>query len=108
MNPSPNYKKLAASIPRTVQIGSKEIVTVGFASPVSTDEHLDGCWWPEENLIWIDQHIGDKDKVITYLHELLHAISDTHDVRLTEKQILALEKSLHYVLKPGNIFKYDR
>jgi len=39
----------------------------------------------------------------TYIHEVLHAVSDEYDINLTEKQVRKLEKSLTDWLKPGNI-----
>lgn len=46
-----------------------------------------------------------KEKVHTYIHEILHAISEEYDVNLTETQVRALEKALYYVLKSDNIFR---
>lgn len=46
-----------------------------------------------------------KEKVHTYLHELLHAISDEYEVGLTETQVRALEKAIYYILKGDNVFR---
>ncbi len=46
-----------------------------------------------------------KEAVKTYLHEVEHATSHEFDANLTEAQVRALEKSLPWILKPGNIFK---
>jgi uncharacterized protein YpuA (DUF1002 family) len=46
-----------------------------------------------------------KDKVHTYIHELLHAISEEYEVNLTENQVRALERALYYVLKSDNVFR---
>jgi len=46
-----------------------------------------------------------KEAFSTYAHEVLHFLSDEYDAKLTEKQVLALEKALIWILKPGNLLK---
>lgn len=48
---------------------------------------------------------SDKQKVITYLHELTHIISEECDLGLSETKVLAVEKILPNLLLPGNVFK---
>ena len=38
----------------------------------------------------------------TYLHECLHAISDEHDIGLTEKQVGKLEEAIYRFLRLNN------
>jgi hypothetical protein len=44
----------------------------------------------------------DNETFHTYVHEVLHAVSDEYDIGLTEKQVRKLEKSLTDWLKPVN------
>lgn len=58
---------------------------------------------PNQIAIQLDQ--SNKETVHTYIHEVLHAISQTYDVGLTETQVIKLEKALYYIMKPGNLFR---
>jgi len=46
---------------------------------------------------------SDRETFHTYIHELLHAVSEEYKIGLTEGQVRKLEKSLQDWLKPGNI-----
>lgn len=56
------------------------------------------------NQIVLKRSQNDKELVHTYVHEVLHAISEEYKVGLSEKQVLRLEKALTDVIKPDNIF----
>lgn len=49
--------------------------------------------------------LTDKQTVELYLHEITHLLSYSCDAGLTENQVLAFEKTYHYILKEDNIFK---
>lgn len=98
-----NWKKLFKRIPPSVKIGKRtyEIVWVDefMGVPKLGETRFDK---PQIALL-IKQ--TPKQAVSTYLHEVLHAVSFEENVNLTENQVLALEKSLLYVLKTDNLFK---
>lgn len=101
------WNKLLSLIPSKVQLSAHDWAHIGFSSKPNNENNLHGCWWPEKKVIWVGLHQGDKEKVLTYLHELVHAFSDTHNIGLTEKQVEKIEKALYYVLKKGNVFSDD-
>lgn len=99
-----DYDKLASKIPFRVHLGRGiyyEIVWV--------DDFPDGktCGETrfEKKQIAIKAGMSTKLTVITLIHEYLHAFSDVYGLGLTENQILKMEKSFYYVLKPNNLFK---
>jgi hypothetical protein len=49
-----------------------------------------------------------KQKVITYLHELTHVVSEEYGLKFSEEKVLLLENLMPYLLKPGNIFNTTR
>jgi hypothetical protein len=101
-----NWKKLVKKIPNKVQLSRKgeyEIVWVD-----SFKEHdVVGETRFDRKQIAIKGKMSPKNTVLTYLHEVTHGISAEHDAQLTENQVLAIEKSLYYLLKEGNLFKKD-
>lgn len=103
MKPSVRYTP--TDIPSSVVISSKRHIHVGTTDAPGDDRSLCGEWWPRERIIWINRNIAPDLQVITYLHELLHAISDDYDIGLSERQILKLEKAFPYLLEKGNVFK---
>ena len=99
-----NWKNLLKKIPSHIQVTKKaryEVVwTDGFLDPnVMGETRFD------PNQIVIKNNLSPKETVTTYIHEVIHAISNEYDVGLTETQVRALEKSLYYVLKNDNMLK---
>jgi len=102
-----NWKKLLKSIPHRVQISRK-----GFYEILYVDSFLDESTVGETRLdkkqIVLKDKQTPKESVHTYIHELLHAISDEYEVNLTENQVIALERAIYYVLKSNNVFRKGR
>jgi hypothetical protein len=100
------WKSLFKRIPHRVQVGRNT-----FFEVVWVDDFKDGKTLGETRFdppqIAIKTGEPQKETVHTYIHELLHSISDTHNVGLSESQVEKLEKALHYVLKPDNVFKKE-
>jgi hypothetical protein len=97
-----SWKQRRAEIPHRVQLGKRiyEIVWVAdFADGKTLGETR---FNPPQ--IALKTGESDKETVKTYLHEIMHGISHEEEANLTENQVLALECSLPYVLKLGNIF----
>lgn len=99
-----DWKKLLKKIPSKVQITKTHFYEVVWVDSFSS-QNVMGETRFDKRQIAIKKQMSPKLTVITYLHEVLHAISGEHDAELTEKQVLALEKSFYYFLKTNNIFK---
>ena len=97
------WKTLEQAIPSKVRVKAKTPhIHIGYKA--LGEKNRLGEYWPTEKIIWIEPMQKSKDVVCTYLHELIHCISDEYDIRLTEKQVLKLEEALPFILKKGNIF----
>lgn len=102
-----NFRQLAKRIPNKVQIGPRLYYTVSFVDKIninSKDVVIGMC---DKNLKTIEilRTLGPKEKVMTYLHECIHAFSDENDIGITERQVGLLEKKcLLFMIKSGNIF----
>jgi hypothetical protein len=98
-----NWKDLLNRIPHTVHTGYKHRFEI-----VWVDDFPDGKTAGETRFdplqIAIKKGQSDKEAVLTYLHEVLHAVSHTHDIGLTETQVRKLEKALTPLLKDDNVF----
>ena len=85
------YKSLKKNIPTHIKVGNNEYEVL------YTDEFkggkTDGEMRPEINQIVIRNGMSAKESVHTYFHEFIHAVSEEYDARLTEAQVLQLEKS---------------
>lgn len=99
----PDYRRLVKSIPSVVQVSKDKYYEVVYIKEFLED-HVGETRF-ESNQIAIQMGHGPTLTIEIYLHELLHAISDAHDVGLSEKQIMALEGVFYYLLKPENVFK---
>lgn len=99
-----NWKKYKNKIPHAVKIGSKDLYEVLWVDDFLDKGNVGETRFGEKQIV-IKKGLTPKLTVTTYLHECLHALSDKHDLNLTEKQVLAFEKSFAYLLLDGNIFK---
>lgn len=102
-----NWKKLSKRIPNKVQVAHKTFFEVLWSPEIVGGEDCYGMCRFDPNQIVLLQGMTPKNATTTYLHEVIHAISDTHGIGLTEKQVRQIEKVLHYILKPGNILKEE-
>lgn len=99
-----NWKKLFKRIPVSIQLTKKVKYDITWARPDPSLDHV-GITHLEAKHIVVSLDLKPRAAVHTYIHEVLHAISEEYDANLSEKQVLALEKALYFVLKPGNLFK---
>ena len=99
-----NWKALTKLIPHRVQVTRKSFYEICYVDSF-VDENVLGETRFDRKQIVIKDDQHPKEKVHTYIHELLHAISAEYEVNLTENQVRALEKALYYVLKSDNVFR---
>jgi hypothetical protein len=95
-----NYYK---RIPNVVKIGN-ENYHIYWVDGFPNRNLLGETKFSTHRSITINLNQSIKETVHTYWHEVLHAISEEFEANLTEKQVLALEKSLRFILKRGNLF----
>lgn len=101
-----NWKKMVKRIPSKVQIARNKTYEIVWIDAFP-DEVTMGETRFDKNQIVIKTNLSPKATIVTYLHEVVHAVSAEHDVELTENQVLALESSFYYLLKNDNVFKKD-
>ena len=101
-----NWKKLVKRIPNKVQLSKRGEYEIVWVESFKQDDVVGETRFDRKQIA-IKTKMSAKNTVITYLHEVAHGISAEHDADLTENQILALEKSLYYLIKDGNLFKKD-
>lgn len=99
-----DWRKLLKRIPNTVTVKKSHSFEVVWTTEFK-DTHIVGMTRFEPKQILLKTGESNKETVHTYIHELIHAVSDAYDVGLTESQVLKLEKALYYLIKPNNIFK---
>lgn len=97
------WKKLLKQIPIQVQIDTGVFYDILWATEFK--HHLVGKTIPEYRQIILKTGETPKETVLTYLHEVIHAVSDAYGIGLTENQVLALESAIKHILKPNNVFK---
>ena len=98
-----SWKSYYKRIPSSIVIG-KNTYEVLWINEFKDEKQLGESRFAEHKQI-VNQPI--KEAVHTYFHEVVHAISFEYDADLTEKQVLAIEKSLTVILKNGNLFRKD-
>lgn len=95
--------KYLKRIPIKVQVSKSRIFEVLWTDNFEGGKTLGETRFNKDQII-IKRNEPIKEMVHTYVHEVLHAFSEEYGANLTEKQVLALEKALYYVVKNGNIF----
>ncbi len=101
------WKQLVKMIPDRVQLKARSVYEVLWVDDFADGKTL-GEMRPDTKQIIIKKGQTAKDTVTTYLHEILHSISEETGAKLTETQILKLEPAFYYILKKGNILKNDK
>lgn len=99
-----NWKKMVTKIPSKVQIAKNKTYEIVWIDSFENEKVLGETRF-DKNQIVIKKQLSPKTTIVTYLHEVIHAVSAEHDVELTENQVLALETSFYYLLKTDNVFK---
>lgn len=98
-----NWKKLKRQIPHRVQITKNVWYEVVYADDFKDGKTLGETRYDMKQIVILNNQ-SPKMTVVTYLHELEHAFEMENEIGLTENQILKMEKSFYYRLKPDNIF----
>lgn len=101
-----NWKSLKSRIPPRVRLG-KTIYEVVWVSDFKNPEVMGETRFNPPQIA-IKNNLTDKNTVTTYIHEITHGVSEEEKLGLTENQVLGLENSLSYILKPDNIFTDKR
>lgn len=99
-----NWKKLRKQIPSKIQLGSKLYYNVFWANDYKNGELNGECDYEKRQII-LNMKQSDRESVVTYFHELAHAISYEYNFDLTESQVRNFERSVPYLLKNNNLFK---
>lgn len=101
-----NWKKLVKRIPSRVQIKPKIWYNIVWSKDLmdTKGNELYGLTDFTNRVITIRMDLPPRLTVETFLHECVHMASFEYDLNLTETQVLAMEHSLPYFLKKGNIF----
>lgn len=99
-----NWRYLVSRIPSWVKVAAGREYEVIWVKRFKEGDHVGETRF-QSSQIAIQKGHGPYKTIEIYLHELLHAISEEHNVGLTEGQILALEKAFRYVLEKNNVFK---
>ena len=97
-----NWVRLRKRIPHLVRFKTAQYRIV-WCKELKDGDHGETTF--DNKQITLSEAYGDKETVHTYIHELLHAVSEEYDVGLTEKQVRKLEKAVYWFLKEGNIFE---
>lgn len=98
-----NWEVKRRQIPHRVHIGPNTHFEILWVDSFVNESTLGETRFNEKQIV-IKKGMSDKLTVITYLHEVLHAASDKHDIKLTEKQVLQFEKFIPYWIKTENLF----
>lgn len=98
------WAELVSKIPHKVSISSTRAFEVSWVDTFDNVD-IDGMTHFDPDRIIIRSNQSSSETVKTYLHEILHAVSDEYTIGLTETQVIQLEKALSTILKPGNVFK---
>ncbi len=89
------------SIPKKVKLTGKNTWDVILADhfPKHGDDQTVGYCDDENKILFVYMHQTKKQKMCTFIHELIHAMELEYDFKLTENQVKKLEVAVYKVLK---------
>lgn len=92
-----NWKKLKQNIPHKFKVKKSEYETV-YITELDNGATVGEVRFSTQQIVLVNKQSA-KQTVSTFFHEYLHVLSEEYNAKLTEKQVLALEKSLPDLLK---------
>lgn len=94
-----SYKKLKVNIPTNMKTSPTDNFEVLWSDDLTDagGKKLYGMTRFEPNQVLISKDQTDKDAVLTAWHEMIHALCHSHEIGLTETQVVKLEKSFPYI-----------
>ena len=94
-----DWKKMRENIPNKIKTRYKVVFDVLWQDNLVDKgvKPLHGITNFNPNQIILDNMQSDKDAVLCFYHEFIHAVDDSYEVGLTEGQTLKLEKSFNYL-----------
>ena len=94
------WKTLRKNIPNKLHAGYGKYFDVLWQAvipPGPDGKRVYGLTRYDPLQILIDKTQGDKESIYTIFHEYLHALSEIHDIQLTERQVVKMEKTFPYI-----------
>ena len=89
-------------LPSHIRVTSKVTYEVLFTDTFK-DESVVGEMRKDARQIVIKNGQSNKELISTYIHEVLHVLSDENDVKLTESQVGKLELAIYRFLRLNGI-----
>lgn len=91
-----SYKSLRKNIPNKLKVRGRTHYEVLWSENFAFEKDgnkVYGITRFEPKQIVISTTQGDREAVHTLYHEFIHALSEEYDIKLSEPQVVALEKS---------------
>jgi Zn-dependent peptidase ImmA (M78 family) len=94
-----NWKKMRENIPNKIKTKYKIVFDVLWQDNLvdGSGKPLHGITRFNPNQIILDNMQSDREAVLTFYHEYIHAISDSYEIEMTETQVAKIEKSFLYM-----------
>lgn len=96
-----NWNKFSKNIPTKAKIASKVHYEVLLIKDFHGEDTYGEARYNQRQIV-LKSDLGPKIKTQVYFHEILHALSNEHNIGLTEEQVLNFESALPYLI---NIIK---
>lgn len=93
-----NWNKLVKNIPTRVQVAAKVHYEVLLIKDFHGEDTYGEARYDQRQIV-LKSDMGPKITTEVYLHELFHALSNEHNIGLTEEQVLNFEKAFPYIIK---------
>jgi hypothetical protein len=87
------------AIPPRVRITARASYDVVFQDRIADDERCMGLCDFQKRTIYLASRLSETERLKTFIHECLHAISAEHGFELPHRTVYALEESLVKFLK---------
>lgn len=76
-----------------------DIWQIRLVKEIEAGKNTVGLCDEQDNMIYIKRGQSTKDKVKTFIHELLHAIEISHNFNIPHRLVYALEEPIYQLIK---------
>lgn len=94
-----NFQKLYRRIPTRARVAPRRFFNVLWADSMfdTKGNKIYGKTEFDTSNIILNKDQSERESVLTYWHEFIHALDHDHNIQLTEAQVLALEHTYPYI-----------
>lgn len=86
-------------IPKKVRITSKVVYKVQIVTAFEKEPYTMGTCCPDDKLILLRADLSPRNLLVTFIHELIHAMQFEHGIKIRHSSINQLDSAIERLLR---------